>query len=318
MKLRAVCLAIALAACARAPAPVDLTIVADPSLDEATLAELQRLDFAVSGAETAHASYTLAHPFANDRQERVVYQPEARVGLIDIYVVASDADGRPVASGDASADLAAGAAARVTVTLSTGAIAPDGGDDLAAPDLLPPADLETPDLLSGPCIGVADGTVCAATTNPCKSPGRCSGGACGAVTDKPAGTVCAPKSNACHTDGTCDGKGACGPQGVRPNGYNYDGVFLDRCCGGNPVRVDTAQNCGACGITCNGASCLLTRGEYYCGCSSNAQCWSKCCSTAYGQPYMCAAGNCATNQPIPCPGNATNTNNPNGPYYCHY
>ncbi|HEX6839127.1 MAG TPA: hypothetical protein VF334_21255 [Polyangia bacterium] len=318
MKLRAVVVALALAGCARAPAALDLTIVADASLDDATVAGLLRLDFAVSGAETAHASYALSQPFADDRQERVVYQPQARAGLIDIYVVASDGDGNPIASGDAAADLATGAAARVTVTLSTGVIAPDGGDDLAAPDLQPPADLVAPDLLSGPCIGVADGTVCAPTTNPCKSPGRCLGGACGAIADKPAGTVCAPRSNACHTDGTCDGKGACGAEGVRPNGYNYDGVFLDRCCGGNPVRVDTAQNCGACGINCNGASCLYTRGEYYCGCSSNAQCWSKCCSTAYGQPYMCAAGNCATNQPIPCPGNATNTNNPNGPFYCHY
>lgn len=146
----------------------------------------------------------------------------------------------------------------------------------------------------------------------------CLGGVCGAIADKPAGTVCAPRSNACHTDGTCDGKGNCGAQGVRADGYSYDGVYLDRCCGGNPVKIDTPQNCGACGINCNGASCNYTRGEYYCGCSSNAQCWSKCCSIAYGTPYMCAAGNCATNQPIPCPGNAINTNNPNGPFYCHY
>ena len=320
MRLRVAWLALALTGCARAPAPVDLTVVADASLDDATLAGLEHLDFAVSGAETAHRSYTLAQPFADARQERVVYQPQAHSGTIDIYVVASDGGGTPIASGEAALALGSGAAARVTVTLSAGAPVPDGGgDDLATPDdLQAPDDLETPDLLAGPCIGVADGTVCAPTTNPCKSPGRCSGGVCGAVTDKAAGTVCAPRSNACHTDATCDGKGSCGAQGVRPNGYSYDGVYLDRCCGGNPVRIDSAQNCGACGISCNGASCLQTRGEYYCGCSSNAQCWSKCCSTYYGTPYMCAAGNCATNQPIPCPGNATNSNNPNGPYYCHY
>ncbi len=319
MRLRAAALALLLAGCARAPAAVDLTIVADASIDDATMATMQHLDFAVSGAETAHASYVLTQPFAHDRQERVVYQPQARVGLVDIYVVASDTDGTPIASGESTVELATGAATRVTVTLATGVVVPDGGDDLGAPpDLLPPADLETPDLLSGPCIGVADGTICAPTTSICKNPGRCSGGVCGAVTDKPAGTVCAPRSNACHTDGTCDGNGTCGAQGVRPNGYSYDGVYLDRCCGGNPVKIDTAQNCGACGIDCNGAACLNTRGEYYCGCSSNAQCWSKCCSTFYGTPYMCAAGNCATNQPIPCPGNATNSDNPNGPYYCHY
>jgi hypothetical protein len=318
LKLHAAALALMVAGCARSPAAVDLTIVADASLDDATVATMHRLDFAVSGAERAQASYTLAQPFADDREERVVYRPQARAGRIDIYVVASDGDGTPIASGEASAELASGGATRVTVTLSTGVIAPDGGDDLGAPDLSPPPDLDAPDLLSGPCIGVADGTICAPTTNACKSPGRCSGGVCGAVTDKAAGTVCAPKSNACHIDGTCDGKGSCGAQGVRADGYSYDGAYLDRCCGGNPVRIDTAQNCGACGIGCNGQACLNTRGQYYCACSANSQCWSKCCSTAYGTPYMCAAGNCATNQPIPCPGNATNTDNPNGPFYCHY
>jgi len=311
---KAFVLAAIFAGCGRPPAPIDLIVVADDSISDDTLATMQHLDFAVSGAETAHASYTLAQPFADARQERVVYQPVARSGVVDIYVVASDGDGMPLASGDSTLTLGSGAPLRVTVTLSAGVPAPDGGVD----DLTPPPDLETPDLLSGPCIGVADGTVCAPTTNVCKSAGKCLGGVCGAITDKAAGTVCAPKSNACHTDGTCDGKGSCGPQGVRADGYNYDGVFLDRCCGGNPVKVNTAQNCGACGINCNGASCNLTRGQYYCGCSSNAQCWSKCCSTAYGTPYMCAAGNCATNMAIPCPGNAINTNNPDGPFYCHY
>jgi hypothetical protein len=310
----ALVLAVAFAGCGRAPAPIDLIVVADDSISDDTLATMELLDFAVSGAETAHASYTLPHPFADARQERVVYQPVARSGLVDIYVVASDSAGMPIASGDSSATLGTGAAMRITVTLSAGAPGPDAGVD----DLSPPPDLEAPDLLSGPCIGVADGTVCAPTTNACKNAGKCAGGVCGSITNKASGTVCAPKSNACHTDGTCDGKGTCGAQGVRADGYSYDGVALDRCCGGNPVKVNTAQNCGACGINCNGASCLLTRGEYYCGCSSNAQCWSKCCSIAYGTPYMCAAGNCATNQPIPCPGNATNTDNPNGPYYCHY
>ncbi len=319
---RLVGIAVVLAGCARGgPAPVDLTIVADSSLPDATVATMQHLDFAISGAETAHASYTLPQPFANGRQERVVYQPKARSGTIDIYVVASDGNGSPIASAETSAGLSTGSPVHVILTLSGSMSMPASGDDLGTtspPDLTPPRDLEAPDLLSGPCIGIADGTVCAPTTSSCKNPGRCTGGVCGAITDKPAGTVCAPKSNACHTDGTCDGRGNCGPQGVHPDGYSYDGVYLDRCCGGNPTRIDTAQNCGACGLNCNGASCLNTRGEYYCGCSSNAQCWSKCCSTYYGQPWMCAAGNCATNQPIPCPGNAINSNNPNGPYYCHY
>jgi hypothetical protein len=112
--------------------------------------------------------------------------------------------------------------------------------------------------------------------------------------------------------------GKCGAQGTRPDGYGYDSDPIHRCCGGKPVSVNTAQNCGVCGINCNGGQCLLRLGQLYCTCTSNTQCWSQCCSIAYGTPNICAAGNCATNQPIPCPGNGINTDNPNGPYYCHY
>jgi hypothetical protein len=116
-----------------------------------------------------------------------------------------------------------------------------------------------PACVGGVCMPrtLADGTECAPTTNPCKEPGRCDAGVCGPITDKPSGTVCSPKVDACHTDGLCNATGTCGAQGVRPDGYRWGGNFVDRCCGGRPVQVNTASNCGACGINCNGGACQV-------------------------------------------------------------
>jgi hypothetical protein len=124
----------------------------------------------------------------------------------------------------------------------------------------------------------------------------------------------------CHTDAVCGLNGVCGKPGLRPDGYGYDpNDPLRRCCGGLGVSVNTAQNCGACGISCGGQACLYTHGpHYYCACVNNSDCWSGCCSTAYNLPNVCAAGNCATNQPIACPGNAISSDDDLGPYYCHY
>jgi hypothetical protein len=199
-----------------------------------------------------------------------------------------------------------------------------GADDLAVPiDLEEPPDLAKPIVhdLAGACALPSDeGKVCDPATSPCKTDGLCHNYVCQPQGNANSGTVCKKASNACHTDGLCDGNGACGPEGTRKDGYNYDGGnSLARCCGGNPTTVNTAQNCGACGIDCNGGSCETAHGGHlYCTCSSNAQCWSKCCSTYYGNPWVCAAGNCNTNQMISCPGNATNSDNPSGPFYCHY
>lgn len=136
----------------------------------------------------------------------------------------------------------------------------------------------------------------------------------------PTGSVCQPASDPCHTDGLCDAHGVCGQSMQHPDGYGYDATNpLNRCCGGKPVPVNTAQNCGACGISCGAQQCLYTHGpHYYCGCSQDGDCWSGCCSVAYDLPDVCAAGNCATNQPIACPGNAILSDDALGPYYCHY
>ena len=131
---------------------------------------------------------------------------------------------------------------------------------------------------------------------------------------------CLPPADACHTASVCQPDGSCTPSKPRPDGFNYDpGDPLKRCCNGKPVSVNTSANCGACGISCGLLPCLYTHGPHlYCACATNDQCWSNCCSTAYGLPNVCAAGNCATNQPIACPGNAISDDDAAGPYYCHY
>jgi hypothetical protein len=330
-----------LAGCGSATTPqVDLTVVAGTAVPDAALGTMQTLSFAVAGVETAYASYPLAHPFADHREERVVYQPRAHSGDVTFTVQASDGNGAPVASGSTTVTLATGAVAAM-VELSPGGTS-SGPDLSVGPDFTIGPDFgsvcnTSPDgttcgladgcndaatCVAGACVAhpKANGTVCALAPNNCKNDGICTGGVCGAITNKPAGTVCSPKSNVCHTDGTCNGSGVCGPQGTHPTGYSYDGVYNHRCCGGNPTDISTdVHNCGVCGLGClNGNSCLNAHGEIYCGCAANSECWSTCCSTAFGNPWVCAAGNCQTNQPIPCPGNGTNGYNPNGPYFCHY
>ena len=166
-----------------------------------------------------------------------------------------------------------------------------------------------------------DGTVCAPTTNPCQLAGRCLDGVCGAVGNAPAGTPCGAAPDACHAAPLCDGAGVCAAPAARPDGSGADpSQPLVRCCQGAPTRIDSPDNCGACGLSCNGHDCLQTHGgQYYCGCWLDADCWSGCCSHAYGVPWVCAAASCDSGQPVACPGNATNSDgDPNGPNYCHY
>lgn len=233
-----------------------------------------------------------------------------------------------------------------------GPAARDAGRDGARPlDGGPPiaADAAAPDLEADPCAALADGTLCMPTADPCRRPGTCAGGVCGAVSIAPDGTVCAATNDPCQTPGTCSGgacspiaaapdgtvcdpaatpcrtdgtckAGQCGPQGTRPDGYNYDlKSYVARCCSGAATTIDTNANCGACGTPCgNGSSCILRQGEYYCSCNSNASCWSGCCSTFYGAPDVCAASDC-TGACIPCRGGASCVNGGNTqPNYCKY
>lgn len=196
-------------------------------------------------------------------------------------------------------------------SLTRGADASAGAADLSA---------GTGDLM-GVCDRAPDGTVCAPNASPCVRSGTCKGGSCQPQTPAPSGTVCQTSTDPCRTDAVCDASGVCGEQGVRPDGYGYDAANpINRCCGGTPVPVNTAQNCGVCGISCGAQPCLYEHGpHWHCGCADNGQCWSGCCVRSYGEPYVCGAGTCVVpSQPLVCPGGGMIGNDNLSPYYCHY
>lgn len=166
-----------------------------------------------------------------------------------------------------------------------------------------------------------DGTECMPTTDPCKLPGRCMAGACGAITNAPDGTKCGDASNACHTERVCKG-GTCQAEGTHADGYNYQsGNYLARCCGGTPTTINTPNNCGACGIHCASGECINTGAtnaqQWWCRCTANSQCFSNCC--ANGSPSVCSPSTCGSSASCTsCPGGATCTAQQEPHYWCHY
>jgi|GEM_PF-654297 len=201
---------------------------------------------------------------------------------------------------------------------------------------VPLEDASAADADSSFCASKPDGTVCEPSTDSCHDDGVCEGSVCrppapkldgtvcggadvcheaptceaGQCTErpKPDGTPCAPAPDACHEDGVCSG-GVCGAVKQREDGYNWDpSDTWKRCCGGQPLRMDTDAHCGVCGIACNasnGESCQknAANGQYYCtGCIASAGCWSGCCSTSFGTPHRCAASDCVQGLCEGCPG----------------
>ena len=118
MRARSLLVAIALAAgCSSAPG-VDITVVSDASLAPALSAKIVALEFVVSGAEQAHVTRQLGHPWHGS--ERIVYTTHAR-GTLDIAVAARDAEGNLVLAGSATVTLT-DALASVTVPLQAGTL----------------------------------------------------------------------------------------------------------------------------------------------------------------------------------------------------
>lgn len=103
------------------------------------------------------------------------------------------------------------------------------------------------------------------------------------------------------------------PCASRPNGYPYkSGDALARCCSQVPVRVDTAANCGSCGIACGaGESCgTPVAGHPGCHCATNSQ----CAQAGYGAASTCYQGYCNCQ----CPGgNVTCNTECKGGSICH-
>jgi hypothetical protein len=205
---------------------------------------------------------------------------------VDVTVVAQKS-GAAVGSGSAVATLPEGCAAFEL------RVAPAGSGDGGSGDGGTSADGSAGDPCAQPN---SDGVVCAPTSDPCRRPGVCAAGHCG-----PLGQV-------------DDGSAVPG------------GQYLDRCCGGKAVRLNGDDNCGGCGIQChNGFHCLnngATDGRmWWCGCSTNADCWSNCCGTGNNPntaAKACAPSTCgATALCQGCPlGSTCEMTDPH--YYCHY
>jgi hypothetical protein len=209
--------------------------------------------------------------------------------------------------------------------LAAQCVAFGGGRDAAIDAARSDARDAAPDALDAP-IDIAprcgpDGTVCAPTTDPCKTPGICKDDVCGPIASAPDGTKCGTASNACRTDRVCKA-GTCQAEGTRPDGYNYEsGNYLARCCGGSATSINSPSNCGACGIKCASGRCVNTGAaneqQWWCSCTASSECWSGCC--ADGSPSVCSPSSCgSTAKCIQCPGNASCTQSQAPHYWCHY
>jgi hypothetical protein len=207
---------------------------------------------------------------------------------LDVRIVAEHA-GRVVGAGELHDVLQSGCSALGLIVFETGGVGGTGDDGggAAPPDL---AD-------GGPCAAPgSNGVVCAPTSNPCQHAGTCVGGHCGPITQVDDGTPV-------------------------PGGQ-----YIDRCCGGTAVKLNSDENCGGCGILCrNGYHCNATGATdarmWWCGCTNNSDCWSNCCGT--GSSPNTAAKECS---PSTCDANAVCQGCPihstcemvSPHYYCHY
>jgi len=141
------------------------------------------------------------------------------------------------------------------------------------------------------------------------------------------GIECAHSADPCQRSGTCSA-GKCSPIGQVDDGQPVvsGGAYLDRCCGGHAVKLNSDDNCGGCGIQChNGFHCINSGATndrmWWCGCSTNADCWSNCCGTGNtpnSAAKVCSPSTCgATALCQGCPlGSSCEMTDPH--YYCHY
>jgi hypothetical protein len=172
----------------------------------------------------------------------------------------------------------------------------DGGETEAAP----PVDADS-------CAAKPDGGTCGVADS-CNNPPICMGGLC-TPQPMPDGTVCGtPKNTDCWSYPMCKG-GKCGASTEYADGYQWPSAPDDnsRCCGGEPVETTSTTNCGVCGIACKGSEkCTSIGGYYFCtGCgTSNAECWSDCCSQTDSSNGHCTPSTClgdACKSPDICP-----------------
>src|SRR6185312_12870552 len=149
MRARAVALAMAAALACKSTTPgaVDLTIIADPSLSDATVAAIGVIDVSVSGAASVAQPYVVSGAFGSGRQERLVIRPPVTSGMLTITVLARSAAGDALAYGQTNVTLQPSRSTSATVTLTGDVPMTDGGAE--------PPDMTT----TGPSLGLVAGHI---------------------------------------------------------------------------------------------------------------------------------------------------------------
>ena len=128
----------AMVGCKSQAGAVNLTIIADSSLADATVAAVRSLEIGVRGAATTSQSVPVNHqPFSSGRQERLVLRPPVSAGALSISVMARAAAGDPIGYGQTMVTLRSDGAVSARVVLT--------GDlpslDMGAGDAVPTDDL---------------------------------------------------------------------------------------------------------------------------------------------------------------------------------
>ena len=115
---------------------VALTLVADSSIPDGTLANVRTLDLQVSGAETNTINISSGNPFGSGREQRVIYRPLATSGTLTINAIAYDNTATVVGYGTGTVTLKGGATATLRINLSS-SIPTDLPDFAIVPDMTP-------------------------------------------------------------------------------------------------------------------------------------------------------------------------------------
>ncbi len=268
----ALLLVAALAACGGAR-EINLTIVADPSLDATLLAQVRSLEIAVLGAEPSSVRYTIGKELS-DGKTTWVYKSKVDAPL-QFEIVARGEGRKYLAGGKSKLLTPSGSAVADTVTLGLAPPNPTkrrlgqscaGGVDTCS---------------SGFCVdGVCCETACEGACNTCNGtrPGTCTPALPGT---SPRKACVADTTNLCGLDGTCDGAGQCR---IAPAG-----------------KVCAQPSCAA-GIftptaTCDGAGTCSTPATRDCtpyACNAmNTACATICTAAAGCAPTItCASGSC--------------------------
>lgn len=233
--------ALALSACSSSgldsnKAAVDVTVIADSSLNDGQVASIKKLAEDVAGAETFSATYTITDQLAG-RTARFIYRPGVNAGTLIFTVTALDGTGGLVAAGvSGTVQLQAGSYSTATVTLAAEHGDMGGAHDLAGADFAG-ADLTVlPDLTAPPdmtCVFKSAEDCWNGIDDDCNGTTDCADPACQTT------ALCVPDKSGSFALGTELAAG-----GTCPAGYM-----------GTTTDINTGLNGNA---GCTGCSCAAT------------------------------------------------------------